>query len=213
MFRNYIMKKKFKIISEDLQKNLIDFLDEIQFDAASENDKDAMHKINFCNWAIKELLDSYDGFLREEPKKKSRDDYVDETFMDWNLPEMSDKEYEKLVDQFDAFLRGWEKEYLKKNPDKKIKREPREDNFNKPHVEDVAEYMSLEEIKEYLLDDDSLTKEEKFDLYYSEHKREQRRKERKKLKRGAKPIDKIMKELGLTFSDGSQTFRKKNQKK
>ncbi len=113
------MKKKYKIISEDLQKNLIEFLDEIQFDAAGDNDKDSMHKINFCSWAIKELLDSYDGYLKENPKKKTRDDYVDETFMDWNLPEMTDEEYEKLVDQFDAFLRGWEKEYYKDNPKKK----------------------------------------------------------------------------------------------
>ena len=109
------MKRKYKIISEDLQKNLIEFLDEMQFDAAKNmNDKDAMQVINFCNWAIKELLDSYDGYIKE-PKKKTRQDYVDETFMDWNLPEMSDEEYEKLVDQFDAFLRGWEKEYLKKH--------------------------------------------------------------------------------------------------
>ena len=91
------MKKRYKIISEDLQKNLIEFLDEIQFEAAGNNDKESMHIINFCSWAIKELLDSYDGYLREEPKKKSRDQYVDETFMDWNLPEMSDEEYEKLA--------------------------------------------------------------------------------------------------------------------
>ena len=28
------MSKKYKIISEDLMKNLVDFLDEVQFDAA-----------------------------------------------------------------------------------------------------------------------------------------------------------------------------------
>ena len=203
------MKKKYKIISEDLMKNLIEFLDEVQFDAASENDKESMHKINFCSWAIKELLDSYDGYLKENPKKKTRDDYVDETFMDWNLPEMDDEEYEKLVAQFDAFLKGWEKEYNKKNPKKKIKREPRKDTFNRPHIEDVNQYMSLDEIKEYLLDDDELTNEERFDLYYSEHQREQRKKERKRLRRGAKPLDDIMKELGLKYSDGSQTLPKK----
>ena len=163
------MKKKYKLISEDLQKNLIDFLDEIQFDAATDgNDKESMHKINFCTWAIKELLDSYDGYIKETPKNKSRDDYVDETFLDWNLPDMSDEEYEKLVDQFDSFLRGWEKEYQKKNPKKKIKRKPRKDNFNRPHIEDVNQYMSLEEIKEYLLDDPELTNEERMDLYYEE---------------------------------------------
>ena len=119
------MKKKFKLISEDLQKNLIDFLDEIQFDAATDgDDKESMHKINFCTWAITELMESYDAYVKSTGKK-SREDYVDETFMDWNLPEMSDEEYEKLVDQFDAFLRGWEKEYNKKNPNKKqIKERP-----------------------------------------------------------------------------------------
>jgi hypothetical protein len=212
------MKKKYKLISEDLQKNLIDFLDEIQFDAATDgNDKESMHKINFCTWAINELLESFDAYVKSTDSKKSRQDYVDETFMDWNLPEMDDEEYEKLVDQFDSFLKGWEKEYNKKNPQKKNKKQTRkdlrEDRFNRPHIEDINQYMSLDEIKEYLLDDDELTNEERFDLYYGEHLREQRKKERRRLRRGAKPIDDIMKELGLTFSDGSQTFNKINDKK
>ena len=206
------MKKKFKLISEDLQKNLIEFLDEIQFDAASDGkDAESMHKINFCTWAINELLESFDAYVKSNDSKKSRQDYVDETFMDWNLPEMDDEEYEKLVDQFDSFLKGWEKEYNKKNPQKKIKRETRKDTLNRPHIEDVNQYMSLDEIKEYLLDDDELTNEERFDLYYSEHQREQRKKERRRLRRGAKPLDDIMKELGLQYSDGSQTLPKKNK--
>ena len=195
------MKKRYKIISEDLQKNLIEFLDEIQFEAAGNNDKESMHIINFCSWAIKELLDSYDGYLREEPKKKSRDQYVDETFMDWNLPEMTDEEYEKLVDQFDAFLRGWEKEYQKKNPKKKIKREPRKEKFTKPHIEDVAEYMSLKEIEEYLLDDPELNDYERFELYYEERERLKRIEERKKEARGAQSLEQIMKDLNIKPSD------------
>ena len=203
------MKKKYKLISEDLQKNLVEFLDEIQFEAAGNKDKDSMHKINFCSWAINELLESFDAYVKGNENKKSREDYVDETFMDWNLPEMDDEEYEKLVDQFDSFLKGWEKEYNKKNPKKKTKREPRKDTFSRPHIEDVSDYMSLDEIKDYLIDDEELTNEERFDLYYEEHKREQRKKERKRLRRGAKPLDDIMKELGLTYSNGSQTSTKK----
>ena len=175
------MKRRYKIISEDLQKNLIDFLDEMQFDAAKNmDDKEAMHVINFCNWAIKELLDSYDGFIREEPKKKSRDDYVEETFMDWNLPEMSDEEYEKLVDQFDAFLRGWEKEYYKKNPKKKPEedRKDKEGKKWKPRIEDVVEHCSLEEIEEMLKDDPELTPDERFELYYEEYEKVNRKKEK-----------------------------------
>jgi len=192
----YYMDKKYKIISLDLQKNLIEFLDEMQFEAAKTKDEtESMHIINFCNWAIQELLNSFDGYLKEKPKKgpqkKSRDQYVDETFMDWNLPEMSDEEYEKLVDQFDAFLRGWEKEYNKKNPKKKpIKERP-----YKPRIEDVAEYCSLEEIKDMLLDDPELTDHERFELYYEEHRRVQREKEKKKNK--GYSYNQLLKSAGL----------------
>ena len=177
------MRKKYKILSADTVKSLIEFLDEIQFDAAAkENDKDSMHIVNFCSWAITELLNSYDGYLREKPKKKSRDDYVDETFMDWNLPEMTDEEYEKLVDQFDAFLRSWEKEYLKQNPDKKIKKEPRQKPIQKqeykPPVEDIMEYCTLEEIADFLKDDPELNDNERFELYYDEHLRVQKEKKK-----------------------------------
>ena len=208
------MKKKYKLISEDLYKNLIEFLDEIQFDAATEGDKESMHKINFCTWAIKELIESYDAYVKGSGKK-SRQDYVDETFMDWNLPDMDDEEYEKLVDQFDSFLKSWEKEYNKNNPQKKNKKQTRKDlkkdKFIRPHIEDVNEYMSLDEIKEYLLDDVELTDEERFDLYYEEHQREERKKERKRRRRGAKPLDKIMEELGLSFEDSSKPPQKKKK--
>ena len=173
--------KKYIIITKDLQKNLIDFLDEIQFEEAGNDDKESMHKVNFISWAINELLSGYEAYFPKDSKKK-RDDYVEETFLDWNLPEMTDEEYEKLVDQFDNFLRAWEKNYIKDNPKKKPKqkRKPKEEpKSKKPYVppfEDVAEYMSLEEIKEYLLEDDELTDDERFDLYYEEHRRVQNKK-------------------------------------
>ena len=189
--------KKYIIITKDLQKNLIDFLDEIQFDIAGDDDKESMHKVNFCNWAINELLGGYEAFFKDDKKKKTRQDYVDETFIDWNLPEMTDEEYEKLVDQFDDFLRAWEKNYLKDNPKKKPKQKRKskeEPKSNKPYVppfEDVAEYMSLEEIKEYLLDDDELTEEERFELYYEEHRRVQN-------KKNTVTYNKMLKNVGLT---------------
>ena len=177
-------KDKYKLIKEDSIKNIIEFLDEIQFEAAKLNTTDAHHQVNFCNWAINELLNSYNVMtLRDSKKskddskkgtnKKSRDQYVDETFMDWNLPEMTDEEYENLVDQFDAFLRGWEKEYYKDNPKKKSEedRKDKEGKEWKPRIEDVSEHCSLEEIKEFLLDDPELSDEERFDLYYDERER------------------------------------------
>ena len=189
---------KYKIISEETIKNLIDFLDEIQFDAAKLNTTDAHHQVNFCNWAINELLNSFNVISTKDfrkskddpkkPNKKSRDDYVDETFMDWNLPEMTDEEYEKLVDQFDAFLRGWEKEYYKDNPKKKSENKK---NKWKPRIEDVAQHCSLEEIKDMLLDDPELTDEERFELYYEEYERV------KKDKEVSYTLDQICKEVGI----------------
>ena len=206
------MNKKYKIISVDLQKNLIEFLDEIQFDAAkSKNEVESMHVINFCSWAIKELLNSYDGYLKEEPKKKSRDDVIDDTFMDWKLPEMDDDEFEKLVGQFDAFLRGWEKEYNKKNPKKPIKKRTKKPF--KPHIDDVIEYCSLDEIKDMLKDDPELSDYERFELYYDERERRRKIKESRKAEKKSKPLDKVLKELNIKPSDWKPEDDKKNPPK
>ena len=170
--------KKYILITKDLHNSLIEFLDEIQFDIAGNTDKDSMHKVNFISWAVGELVNSFEAYF---PKKKSREDYVDETFMDWNLPEMSEEDYNKLVDQVDGFLKGWEKEYKKKSK-KKSTKEPKSNSKPQskekfvPPLNDIAEFMSLDEIKEYLLEDDELTDDERFDLYYEEHRRVQEEK-------------------------------------
>ena len=49
---------KYKIVPDDIVKNMIEFLDEVQFEAAKDNTPDALHKINFCNWMISELMHS-----------------------------------------------------------------------------------------------------------------------------------------------------------
>jgi len=194
------MKKRYKLISEDLMKNMIEFLDEIQFDAAAEGDAESMHKVNFCTFMINELMESHDAYFKQSskkkkpPQKKSRDTYVDETFMDWNLPDMTDEEYEKLVDQFDAFLRGWEKDYNKKNEDDTEKESIQERPY-KPEIKDVAEYCSLDEIEEMLKDDLELSPEERFELYYEEHRRV---KDKKSSKKAKKEMSKILKDLGIT---------------
>ena len=87
-------KNKYILITKDLQKNLINFLDEVQLEAAKLNTTDNMHIVNFCSFAIEELLSGFDAYLkpkRKPPQKKSRDQFLDETFMDWNLPEMDDE--------------------------------------------------------------------------------------------------------------------------
>tara|TARA_R110001583_G_scaffold147868_1_gene299899 strand:+ start:275 stop:859 length:585 start_codon:yes stop_codon:yes gene_type:complete len=187
---------KYKIIPVETIKNLIEFLDEIQFDAAKNQTPDDLHKINFCNWMINELLNGHEGVDTDDEKEKRRN-MVDEYFIDWELPEdMSDDEFEKLVNQFDSFLKGWDKEYNKKNPKKSFKKNKKnieDEIIFRPDIEDISEYLSLDEIKEYLLDDPDLTTEEAFELYYDEHERVQKQKEIK----SAKSLNKILKDLGI----------------
>ena len=60
---------KYKIIDAETIKNLIEFLDEIQFDAAASKEKDDLHKVNFCGWAIQELLNSYNVVATKDFRK------------------------------------------------------------------------------------------------------------------------------------------------
>jgi hypothetical protein len=169
--------KRYRLIRDDIIKNLIEFLDTVQFDALSNETKtEAMHKVNFCNWMIQELTENlipvnlkYIDKKNKPPKDTSkRDEIIDEHFHDWELPkDMSDDDFEKLVNQFDAFLRGWEKEYNKKNPEK----EQTKEREYKPHIDDVMDYCSLDEVIEFLKDDPELTDEERFELYYDERER------------------------------------------
>ena len=188
-------KNRYILIPKDLQKNLIEFLDDIQIDAAKNNTHEDMHLVNYCSWAIEELLNGFDAKFNDKkpPQKKSRDQYLDETFMDWNLPKMDDEEYNKLVDQVDGFLRAWEKGYKKKNKEDEDF-EPIQDKNFKPRLEDVAEYCSLEEIEEMLLDDPELTPAERFELYYEEHDRVERKKHYIKAE---KEMSKMLKGLGI----------------
>ena len=182
-------------------KNLIEFLDEIQFDAATNQTPEDLHRVNFCNWMINELLNSYDD-IDTDDKNQKRKNIVDEYFVDWQLPtDMSDDEFEKLVSQFDSFLDGWEKEYKKTSKKKPKKKSNNKTKYKRPNIEDVAEYMSLEEIKDMLLDDPELSDKEAFDLYYDEYKRVKKAKERK----NAKSLDYILKELSIKI------FNKKNK--
>ena len=61
---------KYKIIPDDIVKNMIEFLDEIQFEAATNSKPDDLHRINFINWMIGELMNGLDGFDLENPEDK-----------------------------------------------------------------------------------------------------------------------------------------------
>ena len=165
---------KYKIIPDDIVKNLIEFLDEIQFEAASGNKPDDLHRINFINWMISELMNGLDGFDLPEENDKDADIDIEDR---WNIidnyrkdirmdfPEdMSDEEWKKLIKQFDGFIDGWDRAYKKSN------------------YKDKAKQNELKKFLQELKIDHELTPEEKFDLYYDEHRRRKKKEETKSLR-------------------------------
>ena len=177
---------KYKIIPEEVIKNLVEFLDEIQFEAAKmKNSPEELQKINFINWAISQLINGMDGYSVDETdrpaSKEDKWDIIDEYFMDFQLPEdMSKKEIRTMMDQFEGFFKGLDKENKKsKHVEKKQK--------NK---------QSLKQFKNNLIVDNDLTPEEKFELYYDEYKKEKGKPKK------SKDLNSILKQLGLRKSSG-----------
>ena len=171
---------KYKIIPDDIVKNLIEFIDEIQFDAAKTNTPDDLHRINFCNYLISELMNGLDGFdLEDQDDKdklstgdlKDRWDEIESFRKDirMDFPEdMSDEEWKKLIQQFDGFLDGWDKAYTKSN------------------YKDKAKRHGLKEFLTELKIDHELTSKEKFELYYDEYRSLKKEAESKTLKQTLK---------------------------
>ena len=187
---------KYKIIPDDIVKNLIEFIDEIQFEAAKTNTPDDLHRINFCNYLISELMNGIDGFDLDDQDEKDRlstDDLKDrwdeiESFrkdIRMDFPEdMSEEEWKKLIQQFDGFIDGWDKEYKKSN------------------YRDKAKRNGLKKFLSELRIDHELTDKEKFELYYDEHRSLQKAEE-------SKSLDESLKKAGLKKPPGNSQTPKK----
>jgi len=167
---------KYKIIPDEVVKNLIEFLDEIQFEAASNSKPDDLHRINFINWMISELMNGLDGFDLPNHGDEDDDEHSGDLIDRWDTideyrknirmdfpDDMSDEEWKKLIKQFDSFLDGWDKEYKKSNHRDKAKRN------------------TLKKFLSELKIDHELTNQEKFELYYDEYRSLQKEKEAKSL--------------------------------
>ena len=187
---------KYKIIPDDIVKNLIEFIDEIQFEAAKTNTPDDLHRINFCNYLISELMNGLDGFDLEDPDEKDKlstgdlmdrwdkiDNYRKDLRMDF--PEdMSEEEWKKLIQQFDSFIDGWDKESKKSN------------------YRDKAKRNGLQKFLSELRIDHELTDKEKFELYYEEHRSLKKQEQ-------SKSLNESLKKAGLKKPPGNSQTPKK----
>ena len=173
---------KYKIIPEDVIKSLVEFLDDVQSEAAeTKNSPKELERINFCSWAISQLINSTRAYKAEDEErpatKDEKWDIIDEYFLDFQLPEdMTKKEINKMMNQFEGFFKGWDKKY------KETK-----------HTNTGKKKQSLKQFRNNLLRDDELTPQEKFELYYEEYE---------KNKRKPMSLNKMLKKFGLRKSSG-----------
>ena len=186
---------KYKIIPDDIVKNLIEFLDEIQFEAAMGTDATDLQRINFCNYIISELMNGLDGF--DLPSHGDDDEHTGDLMDRWDkidsyrkdlrmdFPEdMSEEEWKKLIQQFDGFIDGWDKESRK---------------FS---YKDKAKRSGLKKFLTELKIDHELTAKEKFELYYDEYRS-------LKKEEGSKTLKESLKKAGLKKPPGNSQTPKK----
>ena len=185
---------KYKIIPDDIVKNMIEFLDEIQFEAATGDSPDDLHRINFINWMISELMNGLDGFDLPDGNDKDADIDIEDRWdtidnyrknIGMDFPEdMSEEEWKKLIQQFDGFIDGWDKEYKKSN------------------YRDKAKRNGLKKFLSELRIDHELTSKEKFELYYDEYRSLKKQEESKTLRQ-------TLKKAGIKKPPGNSQTPKK----
>jgi hypothetical protein len=172
---------KYRLLDEETLGQMIEFLDNIQIEAAKGKYKDDLDKINICSYLISEIINANEAMEIDDESddieniKKGDGLYVDMP----DIQDMDEKDWNKMIEQLDAFFAGWEKSTNKK---KKKDSKKRKKNMNKKSTP-VIDTESDEE--EYIP-----TKHDKFEQYYLER-------EYKRAIKEAKTMDEILYNLGL----------------
>ena len=165
---------KYRLLDEETLGQMIDFLDTIQIEASKGKYKDDIEKINMCSYLISEIINANEATEYDEEDdikdiKKGEGLYVD-------IPELNDKDWNKMIEQLDAFFAGWEKSTNKKNKNNNK-------NINKNKI--VEDKKVDEDEKEYVPN-----KHDKFEQYYLER-------EMRKASKGSKTMNEMLHNLGL----------------
>jgi len=170
---------KYRLLDEETLGQMIDFLDNIQIEAAKGKYKDDIDKINMCSYLISEIINANEATEIEDDEdiediKEGSGLYVDMP----DIQDMDKKDWNKMIEQLDAFFAGWEK-----STNKKKKKDNKKDKGKKSTP--VIDTESDEE--EYIP-----TKHDKFEQYYLERQLKKQIKEMKSL-------DEILYNVGLVL--------------
>ena len=169
---------KYRLLDEETLSHMIDFLDNIQIEAAKGKYKDDMDKINMCSYLISEIInanEAYDGIDDDEDIEDIKEGSG--LFIDMpDIKDMDNKDWNKMIEQLDAFFAGWEKATNKKNKRDAKKRKRKSSKRQEKIIEE--EYIP--------------TIYDKFEQYYLER-------ELKRAAKEAKTMNEMLHDLGLKF--------------
>jgi len=183
---------KYRILPLEIVQMVVDFLDDVQLEAAEEDD---IVLVKHLQSLITELINSEEIFDNEEEAlnhyKKGKSKNKSEKYEFWNL---SKKDLIKLSKYFDEIAHQTDRTKRKKYAEDTK-------NKGKKSKEIKLDSMSLKDIKLFLLQDPELTDEERFELYYQEYDRLQREKRIKKAEKDSIPYGKMLKDLGIKRYD------------
>ena len=183
------------MIDSELLNTLLDLMLESIETSGNMKDKD---NVMYFTWIYDELA--------ELPQLKNAQKYMKETKRKMVGRSNLTEDELKMLHYLDSMIKATERN-KKVNPDKlsKKQRDARDiikdeakrikDDIRKFDIQD--NHMSLDEIREYLMDDPELTDEERFELYYQEHQRVQEEKAAKK----NMSFDAMLKKFGIEKSD------------
>ena len=169
---------KYRLLDEETLGHMIEFLDNIQIEAAKGKYKDDMDKINMCSYLISEIINSNEAMEIDDEDENIED--IKEgggLFIDMpDIQDMGKRDWDKMIEQLDAFFAGWEKAVNKKNKRDNKKRKRKSSKIQEKIIEE--EYIP--------------TKHDKFEQYYLER-------EMKRALKEAKTMDEMLYNLGLEF--------------
>ena len=166
---------RYKIIDEELVESVIKFLDDIQFGTAEHGmQRSQVEIINMCSYFISELLNADEVEHTDVESEDTKND-VDK-IIEFQIGDIPDEDYEKMLKQFDSFFKNFKKEYHKSKSENKSNKK-----------------LNLKKFKEELKKDKDLTNEEKFELYYDEYVKN-------KLKQKSRNLNSMLKEIGLIIN-------------
>tara|TARA_Y100001938_G_C7912392_1_gene340277 strand:- start:42 stop:629 length:588 start_codon:yes stop_codon:yes gene_type:complete len=181
---------KFYVIDSELLNTLIDLMLE-SIETSSQLDSNSKDNVMYFTWLYDELLELPQIKNARKFAKENKDKILKNKTKDT----LTDQEI-KMLHYLNQIMKATQKNDKNLTDKQKHARNIIQEESEKIR-NDISQHMSLDEIKEFLLDDNSLTPEEKFELYYQEHDRIKEEKRRKKEEKNSMSYDDMMKSLGI----------------